>query len=623
MRQLVDEALGEEGVFAFRRSPHVANPEGKRREDGFDRDVGNGVRGHALDPRPHKPPLVVDVHQSVERGGHSVNRGDLHLPRGGDPPLAWKRRHSSKRPRRYKVLVLVRALRQCGLHRFLKLPSELHSIGDGIGFERTARGFAGWHGIERNVGSADAGHLRRRFTGEAGCLGRCPQLEPAAIEAGRGGKGLEPEVLARRDEVSGSEGARPFYDRFVITAPVALSVASVLQGPFEMASKWRAPLSREAGICGLHAALGRPPIVGNNRKPFPACGDVADAMNLLDRLSSEVRELPTGRRNANAREKHSGKPHVAGEAPAPVGFRGAIEPRQRLAGEPTPGRLAQWRAGGRCSLGRLLCELAEREGTASVHHEAVGHLALLRLGVPAVGGRSHQHRAGYCRSFAKGSLERPHGRGAGGNAHPPVGFHPVGAKPTKSIEPSLLTGKLVAVRRSQRRWLDRNRVPGRAELVGDNLRQGGPDALPGLRLSDCHDNPAVTRDLDEISKGGITLLNKEFAAHVPWPRGDSDDEPDARAAANQQCASIELQFANWALRVRRSILPVPRRSNAASAMIIRSGILNLARRPSRKARRPSSSNAWPFLACTIATGTSPKRSSGAPNTHTSATSGQA
>ena len=94
---------------------------------------------------------------------------------------------------------------------------------------------------------------------------------------------------------------------------------------------------------------------------------------------------------------------------------------------------------------------------------------------------------------------------------------------------------------------------------------------------------------------GPVAFDLEVAGHVPGPQSEGDDQPHSGAAADQQCAPVDLQLAYWALSARRSILPVPRRGNGASAKIMRSGILNFASRPSRKARRPSSLSVSPFL----------------------------
>ena len=71
------------------------------------------------------------------------------------------------------------------------------------------------------------------------------------------------------------------------------------------------------------------------------------------------------------------------------------------------------------------------------------------------------------------------------------------------------------------------------------------------------------------------LPRRELALPMTRPKRESDDQADARTAADQQAAAVEFQCAYWALSARRSILPVPRRGNGSSEKMIRSGILNL------------------------------------------------
>ena len=54
----------------------------------------------------------------------------------------------------------------------------------------------------------------------------------------------------------------------------------------------------------------------------------------------------------------------------------------------------------------------------------------------------------------------------------------------------------VGVERVERRRLDRDRAPVRAELVGDDLRQRGPDALPVLGLRHRDGDMPVLADLE-------------------------------------------------------------------------------------------------------------------------------
>ena len=99
--------------------------------------------------------------------------------------------------------------------------------------------------------------------------------------------------------------------------------------------------------------------------------------------------------------------------------------------------------------------------------------------------------------------------------------------------------------------------------------------------------------------------------------------PAAAPVPTSRVRRESFKIAYWALSATRSILPVPSRGSASAAKMKRSGTLNEARRGSRKARRVASVRSLPSAGRITAIGTSPSRSSGAPNTAASATLSQA
>src|SRR5205823_12620568 len=107
------------------------------------------------------------------------------------------------------------------------------------------------------------------------------------------------------------------------------------------------------------------------------------------------------------------------------------------------------------------------------------------------------------------------------------------------------------------------------------------DPLPRLDLRHRDGNLPVARDLDERAERLLAFGDVKLTAPMARPQCDGDDETDARTAADQEASAVDLQCANWAFNARRSILPVPRRGNGSSEKMNRSGILNLAMRPSR------------------------------------------
>ena len=100
----------------------------------------------------------------------------------------------------------------------------------------------------------------------------------------------------------------------------------------------------------------------------------------------------------------------------------------------------------------------------------------------------------------------------------------------------------IGVGLQQRRRLDRDRLPRGAELVGDDLRQRGPDALPGLDLRHRDRDPAVARDLDEIAERLFAFPIGRSLRRWRGHSGEADDQADADAAADQQCPAVELQL---------------------------------------------------------------------------------
>src|SRR3546814_14678822 len=86
-----------------------------------------------------------------------------------------------------------------------------------------------------------------------------------------------------------------------------------------------------------------------------------------------------------------------------------------------------------------------------------------------------------------------------------------------------ITGeKGVRVERTDRRRFHRHRPPVGAELVGEDLRQAGIDALPQLRLRHGDDDAAVGGALEERVEQGFALGNA--------PAGWVDSRPSAPGA---------------------------------------------------------------------------------------------
>ncbi len=174
---------------------------------------------------------------------------------------------------------------------------------------------------------------------------------------------------------------------------------------------------------------------------------------------------------------------------------GAVEPLQRLADQPAPLRCPELCAHRRRAVGRFLREVAEAERPNAGDDEAVGGVALVLTDVPAVGCGADQHRPRNRRRFAQRPLEPSHGGRASSDPHRAVVVQAPFAKRPEAGEPALRSGERVRIVPGERRRLDRDALPVRAEFIRDDLRQPGPDALPGLGLRHGNRDPAVATDL--------------------------------------------------------------------------------------------------------------------------------
>ena len=167
MGELVDEAFGEEAIFALRRAAHVAGVRGGRTAHGFDR----ARRGSSKAERRRRArlrrarPVRSPVRRAMRRAEAVAGR-DAHLPGGGDPALAGKRGHSRKRAGRAAVVVLACALRKRHLDGRLERSRELDRNRESRRFQRAARRFADRHRIER-VAPSPSGRARDRAPGSA------------------------------------------------------------------------------------------------------------------------------------------------------------------------------------------------------------------------------------------------------------------------------------------------------------------------------------------------------------------------------------------------------------------------------------------------------------------------
>ena len=92
----------------------------------------------------------------------------------------------------------------------------------------------------------------------------------------------------------------------------------------------------------------------------------------------------------------------------------------------------------------------------------------------------------------------------------------------------------VGVERADRRRLDGDGAPVGAELVGEDLRQRGPGALPDFRLRHRDDDPPVGGDLEEGVEQGLAFGGGEIGRVAAWPQPPGEHQPDAEERFRHQ-----------------------------------------------------------------------------------------
>ena len=305
-------------------------------------------------------------------------------------------------------------------------------------------------------------------------------------------------MLARRrhnkSRRAGASLRRPIRNR---RAEPAFVAACRRRAPVRTRPRMSGALRRpeKIGLAAFIACSACPPAFGDDGDPVVARGDMTDPGQMP--VASRVKPLsrPPGGATRTLANSIPGSRTSAAKRQLPSALAG---PSSRSSGWPIRrplARLAERRLRRRAAVGGFLGKLAEGEGPAAVDDEAVGRLAFAGLDVPAVGSRADQHRPRDRRRLAQRLLERAHrGRAGGDRARPSLDFVP---RSQPSRRATLPGRQRVGIGIGQRRGLDRDRLPRRAKLVGDDLRQGGPDALAGLDLRHGDRDPPVARDLDE------------------------------------------------------------------------------------------------------------------------------
>ena len=525
-RDLVDEAFGQKTRHPVITAAQITGRYRQRQRHPFDADRRDAIGRHRrreIGRRLHDP------RQPRQRALQPRRGDDPRAPRRDRPVGRRQRRHPRQQRRAQPVVIGRGRLRDGQLHRPPRARRQPDRDRHRVGLQRAARSAPDRHRVKHHLAERHVTRRRRRRAGKFGCLTRRPHLQPIAAEPRRRAQRLEPEMLARRDAVIGHQRPRPGHRRGIISALESDLRRAPVDGPVEDRCQRRRIRVRSPGEArrGDHQRpLGRRPGVADRRQPTVACDDITDPRHPPRRSLGKPGQPPARRNHPQRREQHPGQAHVGRKTHRPVTLGRQVEPRQRLAREfPRPrrsrrdlGRIVLRRIGGKCP---------EAEPLALVNHRPVGRVALRRAHPPLLRGRRDQQPARRRRRAPERRLERADAGRPGGDPQP---------RPGLPHRPRLEPGDVdhrVGVKRRRRRRLDRHRLPFRAKLVGDDLREAGPAALPGLGLWHRDGYPAIGRDLDVRPEHRLLVAPAQPAAEAPRPRRQRDDQPYSSAPPDQ------------------------------------------------------------------------------------------
>jgi hypothetical protein len=280
----------------------------------------------------------------------------------------------------------------------------------------------------------------------------------------------------------------------------------------------------------LTALVSRPPVGGRGAYPAFPLDQREDAGNAQRRRLVRANDpAASDRPLSHRREDHAAQPDITREKGRAVDFGREIEPGQRLADQAIARAAPHQQGFGQVRRRGRLRKLGKGDPLPAPHDEPGSGVERLPVDVPAPGGSLHQERPGGGAGFAEARLE-----GAdGGRA---AGHHALGRR-CGGAEPPIIREQIVGVEGPERRRLHSHRPPIRPELVRQDLRQAGIDALPHLGLRHRHDHAPVAPDLQECVEQGLPRRGGKVRLVAPRPQRIGDDQAHARAAADQQLAT--------------------------------------------------------------------------------------
>ena len=261
-------------------------------------------------------------------------------------------------------------------------------------------------------------------------------------------------------------------------------------------------------------AFGRPPALRDHRHPAVADDDPGNARNALCAGAREAGQAATPWGNADRRVKQAGQAHVAGEAHTAVALGGKVDARQRLTQQLAAADRAESELGRRSQLRCLDRQLAKAKTFAFVNDESAFAIAFGGRDIPALGRGLGQQ--GACRGarLAQGQFEGANRGRSRSDTQGAVGSQFMLAPSSDATVPALFVGQPVGIYRRGRRRLDRDILPRRAKLVGEDLRKRGPYSLPGFDLRDDNRDAAVGAHLEEMAEHAFAGPGTQAAANV-------------------------------------------------------------------------------------------------------------
>ena len=485
VRELVDDALhGERRV----RVSHGAPPEHRHRRPR--RMHGDQPRRHFLD--------VWRVGDALDRGGvHAVLDHELLERRPGQDrladdgvlpcdgrSLAVETDLDPVQEERPVIATLdVILARPDSLHRHACRLGDVHRLADEVGGRRRAPSEAAAEELrmDRDVLLGDARDLGGRHLVHGLELGAGPDLAAAALELHRAVERLHRRVGKVRDVVLGHHalrGGRERRFRVPLLRGDAGSfgfrfLAVVLEKRCAVQRRARPQVPVDVDLQRVAPALGAPEVAGDHRQ---AGRDLHHLLHARDRFClGRVERLDLAAEHGRARDQRgpqAGEAHVHAELRLPRHLLWRVEPAGGLA-EQLPAfailerhllrRLLRLRGQGELPVGQPLL---------AVHDVAALGAQLLRVRLPPRRRRVDEHRTRHCPGGAVAVELRP---GAGG--------------PARHLHPE----RRVRVDRGGRRVLDVDLRPVAIQLLGDEHRQPGPDALSHLRVRQQHRHRVVWR----------------------------------------------------------------------------------------------------------------------------------